>query len=392
MPVSTWLASMCLPSSPRCSATRLWCANGDESDPWVVAASIYTQTLRPPPKLSTSGWIERRGVAIESERQAYCPDRRPRDAAAIGSKWSSLELPRVMDIRGFVAHSGRNVLKPTPTRARFWGVMDHFQLELFADRPPPARASNSGPTRRILPEDLSDAALIAALPDALLADACALAAEAGRRRLGEAAPVLVALCHRFVGFGVDCVVPEQVAALEALGAIGGPEASRSVSQMIVKGIVLGPNLAAAVIAASRLGVIFPPDFALPLLRHEDPSVRVAACSCVRAGGDVVATLIELLTDLDGEVATAAACALGRLGRVEARHRLKHCLTERPSPRVIESVTGIADEEAIVFLARIGRKRPELVNSILSALDEIDHARAGAASAGLRSWLSHSDRQ
>ena len=182
-------------------------------------------------------------------------------------------------------------------------------------------------------------ALIAALPDALLADACALAAEAGRRRLGEAAPALVALCHRFVGFGVDCVVPEQVAALEALGAIGGPEASRSVSQMIVKGIVQGPNLAAAVIAASRLGVIFPPDFALPLLRHEDPSVRVAACSCVRAGGDVVATLIELLTDLDGEVATAAACALGRLGRVEARHRLKHCLTERPSPRVIESVTG-----------------------------------------------------
>ena len=202
---------------------------------------------------------------------------------------------------------------------------------------------------------------------------------------------LVALCHRFIGFGVDCVVPEQVAALEALGAIGGPEASRSVSQMIVKAIVQGPNLAAAVIAASCLGVIFPPDFALPLLRHEDPSVRVAACSCVRAGGDVVATLIELLTDLDGEVATAAACALGRLGRVEARHRLKHCLTERPSPRVIKSVTGIADEEAIVFLARIGRKRPELVNSILSALDEIDHARAAAASAGLRSWLSRSDR-
>ena len=129
-------------------------------------------------------------------------------------------------------------------------MMDHFQLELFADRPLPAPASNSGPARRIVPEDLSDAALIAALPDALLADACALAAEAARRRLGEAAPALVALCRRFVGFGVDCVVREQVAALEALGAIGGPEASRSVSQMIVKGIVQGPNLAAAVIAVT----------------------------------------------------------------------------------------------------------------------------------------------
>ena len=55
------------------------------------------------------------------------------------------------------------------------------------------------------------------------------------------------------------------AALEALGAIGGPEASRSIRQMIVKGIVQGPNLAAALIAASRLGVKLNPDVALPLL-------------------------------------------------------------------------------------------------------------------------------
>ena len=56
--------------------------------------------------------------------------------------------------------------------------------------------------------------MIAALPDASLADACVLAAEAGRRRLGDAVRALVALCNRFVGFGVDCRVPEQVAALE----------------------------------------------------------------------------------------------------------------------------------------------------------------------------------
>jgi hypothetical protein len=162
-------------------------------------------------------------------------------------------------------------------------MMDHTQLELFADRSPTPWASNLGALRRLVPENLSDAALVAALPDALLADACALAAEAGRRRLGDAVTALVALCNRFVGFGVDCIVPEQVAALEALGAIGGPEASRSVSQMIVKGIVQGPNLAAAATAASRLRVVLPPDVALPLLRHANPSVRAAACACVRAG-------------------------------------------------------------------------------------------------------------
>src|SRR5271169_4567145 len=188
--------------------------------------------------------------------------------------------------------------------------MDHAQLELFADRPPTPSPTNSATAHRLVPEDLSDAALIADLPDSTLADACALAAEAGQRGLGDAVRALVALCNRFVGFGVDCRVPEQIAALEALGAIGGPEASRSVSQIIVKGIVQGPNLAAALLAASRLGVKLNPDVALPALRHAEPSVRAAACACVRAGGDIVATLMELLTDLNGEVGIAAACALG----------------------------------------------------------------------------------
>jgi ATP dependent DNA ligase domain/HEAT repeats len=172
-------------------------------------------------------------------------------------------------------------------------------------------------------------------------NACALAAEVGRRRLGDAVTALVALCNRFVGFGVDCSVPEQVAALEALGAIGGLEASRSVSQMIVKGIVQGPNLAAAATAASRLRVVLPPDVALPLLRHASPSVRAAACACVRAGGDIVATLIELLTDLNGEVATAAACALGEMGRLEARDPLKRYLCKRRSNNPSLKRPGIA---------------------------------------------------
>ena len=101
----------------------------------------------------------------------------------------------------------------------------------------------------------------------------------------------------------------------------------------------------------------------------------------------MATLVELLGDLDREVSTAAACALGRMGRVEARDHLKRCLKERPSQRVIEAVAEVADEEAVIFLARIGRARTDLAASILSALDEIDHPRAAAAASGLRDWLS-----
>jgi hypothetical protein len=269
--------------------------------------------------------------------------------------------------------------------------MDHAQLELFAHQSPIPLASNPEAGRRIAAEDLLDAALIAGIPDASLADAPALAAEAGRRGLGEAVQALAALCTRFLGYGGDCRVPEQIAALEALCGIGGAEASRSVNQMIVKGIVQGPNLAAALIVAARLGVKLNSDVALPLLRHAEPSVRAAACACVRAGGEIVATLIELLTDLNGEVATAAACTLGGMGRIEVLNSLKRHIVEMPSPRVIEALAGVADEEAIVFLARLGRNRPELADAVLLALDEIDHAKATVAASRLRSWLTSSDR-
>jgi hypothetical protein len=215
--------------------------------------------------------------------------------------------------------------------------MERLQLELFSERAPTHGSSTASTVQRVAPSDMSDAALIVALPDSVRTDACALAAEAGRRQLSGAVTALVTLCNRFVGFGVDCRVPEQEAALEALADIGGPDAT----------------LAVATTAASKLGVIFPPDVVLLLLRHSNPSVRAAACACVRAGHDIVVALIDLLDDLDREVSTAAACALGRMGRMEARDQLN----ERPSPRVIDAVVGVADEEAIVFLARIGRTRP-----------------------------------
>src|SRR5260370_42667057 len=105
-------------------------------------------------------------------------------------------------------------------------------------------------------------------------------------------------------------VPEQAAALEALAAVGGPEAFRSVSQMIVKGVVPGPTLAVAARVASQLGVVFSTDIVLRLLRHSNPLVRAPAWFCVRAGHEVGAALIELLGDLDREGSTAAGCALG----------------------------------------------------------------------------------
>jgi HEAT repeat protein len=279
--------------------------------------------------------------------------------------------------------SGRapSELLVSPEHDKTLNRMDNGQLELFAPRVRLDAASDAGNVQRLVAENISDEALIAALPDSTLAD------EAGRRRLIGAVSALTALCHRFVGFGVHDLVPEQSAALGALAEIGGREASRSVARMVGKGVIQGPTLAIAMAAASRLNVVFSPDVALPLLRHVSPLVRTSACDCVRAGREIATTLIDLLGDLDREVSTAAACALGRMGKGDARNQLKRHLKERPSHRVIEALAGVADEESIVFLARLGRDRPQLAGSVLAALDDIEHPRASTAASALRQRLS-----
>jgi HEAT repeats len=262
------------------------------------------------------------------------------------------------------------------------------QLDLFSDaavrtEPCPPQC----PARPIIAADIDDAALIAAIPESRLADSCLLAAEAGRRRLDEAIPLLAALCRRFAGFGADRIVPEQAAALRALAAIGSPEAAQAVSAILRRAVVQGPTLGVALAAAAELHATLPADVLGSLLHHADPGIRAAACLCARPFPEVMTRLVGLLDDSDRAVATSAACALGRLGRSDARPALKELLRERPSKEVVESVSAIADEECMVLLGRLARTTPALADAALYALESIDHPRASAIAAALR----HLDR-
>ena len=263
------------------------------------------------------------------------------------------------------------------------GMPDFVQLDLFGDRPELDRPAHSATATPFAVEGLPDDDLIAAIPDATLVDVSAITAEAGRRRLIAAVPALTALCNRFVGYGERAVVPEQVAALNALGAIGGQEAAHAVSRLIVKRIVQGPTLLTALTVACHLGVVLPGDFALSLLQHPNPLIRAAGCGCVRAGHKIIAELISLMGDLDDEVAIASACALGRMGRTEALGHLKSHLLERPSLRIVEALARVADDEAIVLLARTGRARRELTESVISALEDIESPKALSAADALK---------
>jgi hypothetical protein len=148
-------------------------------------------------------------------------------------------------------------------------------------------------------------------------------------------------------------------------------------------VVQGPGLSLALEVAARLRSTLPSDVLRPLLRHADPVIRANACRCVCSSPEVVPLLVERLDDLDRTAARAAACALGQMGRPEARPILAGLLRQEPSEEVIESVSPVADDECLVLLGRIARKTPSLAAAALAALEEIDHPRAGAIAASIR---------
>jgi HEAT repeat protein len=260
--------------------------------------------------------------------------------------------------------------------------MAERQLDLFAD-PISVQQSARCVEPPVRAAELTDAALIAALPCAGVAMGPGLAAEAARRRLGEAVPALEKLCRRLTGFGADRLVPEQVAALEALAEIGGEAARQAVARLVAHRTVQGPTLATALNAAARLGSSLPLSRLEELLNDADPTVRASACRCVRSAGPHLGLLIELLDDLHREVANAAAMALGRIGRVEARPLLMSLLRREPSVEVVGALAPIADEEVIVTFGRVARAMPDLAQPVLDALDQLGDFRAARVAAALR---------
>jgi hypothetical protein len=262
--------------------------------------------------------------------------------------------------------------------------MSERQLDFFSDIGVGVEQNSSrSVSHALVPSEIDDEGLIAAVPESSLADSCILAAEAGRRRLAAAVPALAALCRRFAGFGTQRTVSEQAAAIEGLAMIGGRDAANAVSEIIERAVVQEPTLPIAVSAAVRLGSTLSPDTLRRLLQHAEPAIRADACRCARPLPDLILILIDLLGDLDRRVAISAAFALGRMGRIEARPILKRLMHDDPSEDVIDAVSSIADEECVVSLGRIARSRSALADAALVSLENIDHARAITIAVAIR---------
>jgi len=279
------------------------------------------------------------------------------------------------------------VVAPPHSTLKEARLIPTLQLDLFAgsgNRPDQIAAPTADRPRRIASE-LEDEALITAIPHDFVGDCRSLTAEAARRQLVWAVLALEALCRRFRGFGLEHPVPEQTAALEALAEISGGEAAGAVRRILVEKIVQGSGLKSALKAAARLGVGLPVKVIVSLLRHEAPEIRAGGCRCARSPA-VIPLLLGLLDDPDHVVAREAACALGRMGRNDARPMLLRLLQQAPSAAVIDAISAIADEECLVILGRIARTGPDLVDVALEALDSIGSPPAMKIAAASRRSL------
>lgn len=251
------------------------------------------------------------------------------------------------------------------------------QLSLFSAARPamPAGLRGAG-DEDADPSSLDDGALAAALAAAGPGRRTVLIAEAGRRRSPALVPALAEICARYRDLDGRQAYAGQIAAFAALAAIGGSTAKEAVARIVSKGGAAGPNLVAAMEAAVRLAVVLPGEVLASLLHHGDPLVRAAACRLVPANASKLApVLVELLGDLHPDIANAAACALGRLGREEGRARLLSLLAEAPDDAVIDALEAILDETVIIHLGRVAGIRPDLAAQIRDVLAASDQPQA-----------------
>jgi len=230
---------------------------------------------------------------------------------------------------------------------------------------------------------LSDGDLLDLLSDAGLRHCQRVLAEITRRELYAAIGAIEAIARRHIGFGKERIVAEQAAAIEALASLGGVEAAEALCRLVTRRAFEGPCLKLAMAAAARLDAPLPEEIVIGFLRHDEPEIRAAAAQCTRTWPKATPSLLELLDDVHGTVRLSAACALGRMGRGEARPILMQALRQEPTEAVIEAVVGIWNDDFIVLLGRLAVQRPDMAGAVLRALDYIDHPRAQAVAAGLR---------
>jgi HEAT repeat protein len=215
-------------------------------------------------------------------------------------------------------------------------------------------------------------------------DLVPLIAEVERRREATAAPFLVRVCRRHAGFDRSRAVPEVVAALNALTAVGAVDAAPAIIRLVEQGALGHVSVAAALRYFASVRHRPAAVLLRPHLDHDEAEVREAACTLAAVIGtrSHIERLLELCKDTSAEVIDAALIALGQLGHRPVKKALESRLqtaTIDEIPKIVDALVPVSDEETAISLGRlVERVSDENVRYVVAeALAELD-GRAAVA--------------
>lgn len=246
------------------------------------------------------------------------------------------------------------------------------QYDLFfedEEQRPGAASKGADPPARMAAADMTDDEICDCIGRITSGNAAEVLGEAARRRIARAVRPLGGVIRRFKGFESRRPFIEVTEALRALVEIGGEDALAVLRSSMDHGDFNRTTLGAALRAAQQLRLRLDPAVVEAALDHELAEVRLAACALVTARPSLIAALVERLKDEVEQVRTAAACALGELGRIEARPNLLDLLKTSPSEAVIQAAANVANDPIVVELGKLARHQPRFRQPVAEALED-----------------------
>ena len=258
------------------------------------------------------------------------------------------------------------------------------QIDLFAERGRVKLPHSPTPGASSAPEvaTLTDEELLALVPRAGPANVEAVCSEVVSRSLETAVPALEALWRRFVGFGIEKPLCEQLAVLDTLSRLSGADARSALRRIVLSRALPASLMTAALRAAVAAGLALPAPFVASFLGHEDIAVRGPAFALAAKASVPAERLHDGLFDRSAANRRAAAVALGLRGDPRARQPLFEELARSPSTEIIEAIAAVWDDDAIVHLGRCARRHSRLAGAVLDALRDIESPRAEAVAGQL----------
>ena len=264
------------------------------------------------------------------------------------------------------------------------------QLDLFAERGAVTPRHTQNPlsstsaTSATPVERLTDDELLERIPNAGPSDVDGVCTEVVSRSLDAAVPALEALWRRFAGFGIEKPLAEQRAVVDTLARLRCADAHSALRRIVLSRALPASQLPAALQAAALARLALPAAFVGSFLTHADAALRGAAFALTARSNVAADRLREGLLDPSAENRRLATIALGLRGDPSARQPLYDELMRLPSADIIEAITAVWDEDAIVHLGRCARRHPRLVGAVLDALREIGTSRAETVARRLES--------